>query len=664
MVQRIGRRFVLLLLLPFLFASGAEASRVRIDRPQDRGNAGAEGRAPRLRHFPDVIGGGPLRPLLPGSGRSYADLLKAPGAAPAASFRVAVLRVEFENDSAGETTTGNGRFILEDDGGDWFIDTPPHDSVYFNTHLAVLRRYYEAQSYGRLRIEWEIFPKSLNAGEYRLHDTADYLPAGSPDSWNLDDRVDGLIRLCKDALALVDTVDPGVDFSAYDGYMIIHAGPDLQTDVNGDSPGDVPSFFLSFGGEDSVVVDRDAGDSLLVRGVTMIPEYNSQDGFLFGLNGVIAHEFGHQLGLPDLYNTEYSWPAVGVWGLMDSGGMVAIDAGDVYLGSVIPASLCAWSKLYLGWAVPEIVTGPRDLRLACATLADPPAGVPRVAMIPLNDREYFLLENRCGLAALGDYAAKLDTLNNVILGPVTNDTLESFTNDYDYALPGWGLLIWHINNRKLTEEAILYTNDVNNDYFDRAVEVEEADGIKDLGNPYSAYWDGSPYDPFFEGNATEFGPRTAPNSDLTDGGKSRVAVRGIGKAGTVMDLTVEVDRSLPGWPVPLLPDSSGAAAEGIAVASSGAAVGIAAFWTSGDSTEMRSGVTAVAAEETLRVAREDLPGPISGIAVVGDLQEEVPGEEIYAVAGGRVLRIDPFAAEPLVDLGALPAGDMTGGPFL
>lgn len=663
MILRRAVRGLLFFLLPsILFAAGADAGVLRVERARER-TAPEAARAPRLRHFPDVIGEGPLRPLLPGSGRTYADLLKSPEAAPSTTIRVAVFRIEFENDSAGEATTGDGRFILEDDGS-WFIDAPPHDSLYFHTHLTVLRRYYEAQSYGNLRIEWEIFPKSLAAGEYRLHDTADYLPAGSPDSWTIDDRVDGLIRLCKDALALVDTVDPGVVFSAYDGYMIIHAGPDLQTDINGDSPGDTPSFFLSFGDEDSVVVDRDSPDSVLVRGVTMIPEYNSQDGFSFGLNGVIAHEFGHQLGLPDLYNTERSWPAIGVWGLMDSGGMIAIDAGGVYLGSVIPASLCAWSKLYLGWATPEIVTTSRDLRIACATLADPPEGAPRYALIPLNDREYFLIENRCGLAPLGEYAAKLDTLNQVVLGPVTNDSLELFTGDYDYALPGWGLLIWHINNRKLTEEAILYTNDVNNDYNNRAVELEEADGIKDLGNPYSAYWDGSPYDPFFEGNATVFGPGTAPNSNLTDGGRSRVTVRGIGAWGAVMELAVDVDRNLAGWPIPLLIDSSAAAPEGIALARSDGAVHVAAFWTAGDSTEARSGVTVAAAEETLRIARAELPGPLAGNALVGDLVEEIPGEELYAIAGGRVLRIDLSEGALVRDLGEAPSGEVSGGPLL
>lgn len=614
-----------------------------------------------LRHFPHVIGGGELRPIVPSFRRTYEDFLKNRAPAEPETVRVAVFRIEFENDTAGGATTGEGRFLTGEDDGTWFVDAPPHDSVYFHTHLETLRRYYHAQSYGRLRIEWEIFPKSKDAGEYRLPDTQDYLPEGDPAGWDLEARVDGLIRLCTDALKLVDTVDAAVDFSAFDGYMIIHPGPDLQTDIGGDSPGDTPSFFLAYGDEDTVWVDRDAGDPHLVFGTTMIPEYTAQDGFVFGLNGVIAHEFGHQLGLPDLYNTEYSWPAIGVWGLMDSGGMVSIDAGDIFLGSVIPASVSAWSKLYLGWAAPEIVTESEEITLACATLLENPEDHPRYALVPVNDQEFFLLENRCGLAGEGDFAAKLDTVNRVILGPVSNDSTEAFTFDYDYALPGWGVLVWHVNNRHLTPERIVYFNDVNNDYNDRAVEVKEADGIKDLGNPYSAYWDGSPHDPYYEGNATLFGPTSWPNSDLRDGGKSRVTVKNVSRPGKVMSLRIEVDRNLPGFPVPMRPDSAVVEPLGLALGGGGGA----ALWAEADTADTIYGVTAFAASgDSVLVRRADLPGPPAGRPVTAGDYIPGGGGPIYAAAGGRLFRIDPDETLVLRDLGALAGDSVFAAPML
>ena len=657
MPNRFGmKRSVVPLLALLIVAGTATAGRViHVERAATRDRSHAEG-APTLRPFPDVIGSGGLRPMLPNSGRSYTDLLK--GAAPAGpdTIRIAIFRVEYENDTAGDATTGEGRFILEDDGS-WFVDAPPHDSTYFHTHMEVLRRYYLAQSYGRLYIEWEIFPKSKNAGEYRLADTQDYLPGGDPAGWDLEVRIDGLIRLCTDALTLVDTVDGGVDFSAYEGYMIIHAGPDLQTDINGDSPGDTPSFFLAYGDEDTVRVDRDTDNPVLITGVTMIPEHTTQDGFVFGLNGVLAHEFGHQLGLPDLYNTFYSWPSVGVWGLMDSGGMVSIDAGDVFLGSVIPASLSAWSKLYLGWVEPVIVTSTRDLSIACATDLDPPEGADRYAVIPVNEQEYFILENRCGLAEEGGFAAKLDTVNSVLLGPVTNDDDEEFTFDYDYALPGWGILAWHINNRHLTPERIIYANDVNVDYNDRAIEVEEADGIKDLGNPYSAYWDGSPYDPFFEGNAVRFGPETAPNTDLSDGGRSRVTVHSIGPPGRVIDLRVEVDRNLAGFPLSVTGDSTAAIPLGLALVGT-ETTGIAAIWSVPDTAGARYGVTtALLEEERWQVRRADLPGEPAGPPVVR-------GAEAYVAASDTLFLVDPAGGDPLVPLALLTGDSLSAEPLL
>ncbi|MBN1826247.1 MAG: immune inhibitor A [Candidatus Eisenbacteria bacterium] len=653
--------------LPFCVnpASGGERE-VRLRGLSAVSSAGARAESPRLRRFPDVIGSGPLRPILPGSGRTYEDILAGKALAPEATLRIALFRIEFENDSAGDLTTGDGRFDLSDGRDTWLIDAPPHDSTYMDTHMQVLGRFLYAQSYGRVNLEWRIFPDDPRAA-YRLDDTADYLPAGSPGSWTMQDQTDHLIQFCVDAIRLVDDTDSNVVFADYDGFMLVHAGPDLQTDVNGDSPGDIPSFFLSFGDEDEIFVDkRSEGDSLRVNGVTVVPEYASQDGFWFGLNGVIAHEMGHQLGLPDLYNTAYSWPAIGYWGLMDSGGLLSIDAGDVYLGSVIPASFCAWSKAYLGWVRPEVITSSRALRLACATDLEPVEDLPRYAVVPVNDKEYYLLENRCGLAE-GAFAAKLDTVNNVILGPVSDDEEERFTYDYDYALPGWGLLVWHINERKLDPESLFWTNDVNVDYFDRGVELEEADGIKDLGNPYSAYWEGSAYDPYYEGNAVRFGPDTAPNSNLTDGAPSLVTIDGVGPPGRIIDLTLELGRAVPGWPVPLHEDTLAVIPSGLVAAATGAGNAIAAFWSVVDTAGVEHPWLTVASPGDTSgptLQRVAAPGPLRGRPVAGDAVPALPGEEILAILGGRAYRIDPSAEEVLIDLGSCGAAGVLAGPIL
>jgi len=655
---------VIFSLLPSLAAAELRTDRIiplqRIDSVATSKTGGEKSPRP----FPCIIGDGALHSPLRNAGRSYADLLKGPADAGADTIRVAIFRIEWENDSVEDVTTApGGRMIVEaDDSWPYAIDLPPHDSTYFHTHMQVLRTFIAQQSYGKLHVEWEIFPRS-EKGAYRLHDTADYMPEGSPSSWDLIERSDLLVEFCSDAIRLVDTVDAEVDFSEYDGYLLFHAGPDLQTDIAGNSPGDIPSFFLTLGDSDLVFVDLDE-DSFAVSTVTCLPEYDSQDGFTFGLNGVLAHEFGHQIGLPDLYNTATFWPAVGQWDLMDSGGLVSIGSGDGFLSGIIPTSFSVWSKLYLGWIDPVIMTGPGALSVACATHPDPPPGSDRYAMIPLNDTEYFLIENRHGLAPVDQFAARVDSLNSVVLGPVTNDELREPTYDYDFALPGWGLLIWHVNDRQINPYRVAM-NDVNTSYLDRGLELEEADGIKDLGNPYSAYWDGSPYDPFFEGSADRFGPGSSPNSDLTDGARSFVEVSSISGADSVMSLQVDLRGVVSGFPLAMTADSTIIAPAGV-VHRDGE---MHSFWISFDSEEnLIGGLTSLRFGEGSsgpEIARYLLPDLPAVFAVSGDMLAGNDGEEVITLlADGSMLRAggDLFSSPSLI--GSIGTDTIRTGPLV
>ncbi|MFG3297692.1 immune inhibitor A domain-containing protein [Micromonospora chersina] len=62
--------------------------------------------------------------------------------------------------------------------------------------------------------------------------------------------------------------------------------------------------------------------------------------------GVFAHEYGHDLGLPDLYDTAGGDNGVGFWSLMSSGSWLGHGTDDI--GST-PGYMDPWSKLYLGW---------------------------------------------------------------------------------------------------------------------------------------------------------------------------------------------------------------------------------------------------------------------------------------------------------------------------
>ena len=76
--------------------------------------------------------------------------------------------------------------------------------------------------------------------------------------------------------------------------------------------------------------------------------------------GVFAHEYSHDLGLPDLYdtsgNTGGAENSTGFWTLMSSGANIG-DGGPNGIGDA-PTDLGAWEKLQLGWLSPQGGKGP------------------------------------------------------------------------------------------------------------------------------------------------------------------------------------------------------------------------------------------------------------------------------------------------------------------
>jgi immune inhibitor A len=62
--------------------------------------------------------------------------------------------------------------------------------------------------------------------------------------------------------------------------------------------------------------------------------------------GVFAHEFGHDLGLPDLYDTSGGENGTGFWTLMSSGSWAS---DSPYAIGDRPVHMGAWEKIALGW---------------------------------------------------------------------------------------------------------------------------------------------------------------------------------------------------------------------------------------------------------------------------------------------------------------------------
>jgi len=461
----------------------------------------------------------------------------APAAAQRDTVRVLGIRVDFLKDTAGSATTGNGRFDLRDnDEVGALVDPPPHNRDYFMAHLRALADFYEAQSYGQLVLEYDVYPAERDSA-YHLNDTMDYGP------WVLaQDSV--IVREARDFF--IDSIEAAdsqgtVDFSEYDAYIVFHAGPDFQSDINGDTPRDLPSYTIPLF-EDSISVND--GNHTIHLGM-VIPETTTQDGFLGALNGVMAHEFGHVLGLPDLYDINTFFPVVGAYSLMDTGNMLQGVLEDPATGDLravyglLPSSLDIWSKAIMWPETVELTVVESELSMSLEAVETTPHGL----IILINAEEYFLIENR-QVDLDDDLTVTLvaDTTTGVVIGPEGDE--------YDFLLPGMGgILIWHIDESAIFGRNIGPYGGVNSNYKRRGIALEEADGIEDIGNIFSVYFNGSPEEPFYLGNNTLFSTDTSPSSSSNSGGYSHVTVEVASPSQLSMEVRAERAWGREGWPL-------------------------------------------------------------------------------------------------------------------
>ncbi len=172
----------------------------------------------------------------------------------------------------------------------------------------------------------------------------------------------------------------GDDDGYVDALFFVHPGPGQEQ--SGD-PNDIWShaWVLPYGGYLT-------NDGVRVYRYSVEPEETSSGNMV--AVGVYCHEFGHVLGLPDLYDTDYTSSGVGDWCLMGFGSWNHV-AG--HQGGTEPAHLCAWCKQEMGWLTPVAVT----TNTTGVTLA--PAENNAVAYRIFRDgattgSEYFLAENR------------------------------------------------------------------------------------------------------------------------------------------------------------------------------------------------------------------------------------------------------------------------------
>ncbi|MEO0107944.1 MAG: immune inhibitor A domain-containing protein, partial [candidate division WOR-3 bacterium] len=255
-----------------------------------------------------------------------------------------------------------------------------------------------------------------------------------------------------------------------------------------------------------------------ITAATIMPEMARQDTMygsevniivMTGLEGLLYHEFNHLLGGIDLYDVSYSSMGVGAWSLMGYGGWL----GDWSLGvppGTIPALLDPWHKIYYNWVTPLVVRMPRESIPLFAAAMDTSAFAhrgdslhPVIIKVPISDKEYFLIENR---------QTDIKHRDTLVVHVENGVPVSVAEGEYDFFLPGSGILIWHIDETVIDQ--LGPSNMVNIFPDHKGIDLVEGDGIQDFDRfsdkssfGYQIY--GSPYDPFFIGGYNDsLNPRT------------------------------------------------------------------------------------------------------------------------------------------------------------
>lgn len=294
-------------------------------------------------------------------------------------------------------------------------DPVTHDTAYFwdrffDPNPPSVRDFYYNNSYGNF------YYIAAGSGVYGWYDST-YSSA----YWEADGR--------NVVVEAIGAVDSAFNFAPYD------------TDTSGTVENDELTIFI--------IVSGDAGGAFhwWTSGPVATSDGVSVEGEFSGSHewrhiGGYAHELGHDLGLPDLYDTDDTngvSEGIGEYGLM--GG-----------GSWTFSHMDAWCKIQLGWIAPTIVSSNNYYVVHDAELN---AEAFILQNLTYSTTEYFLIENR----------QPANSFYETVGPPVAPSG----------TYPDSGIVIYHIDETRMQGWITSGTNNVNADESHKGVDVECAD---------------------------------------------------------------------------------------------------------------------------------------------------------------------------------------------
>ena len=317
-------------------------------------------------------------------------------------------------------------------------------------HVGSSRDYYKYNSMGAFT------PEFVVVGPVTLPQEMSYY--GKNDSNDEDSHPAQMVYdACKLAAASVDFSTFDYDNDGYvDNVYVFYAG---RGEADGGGANTIWPHSWALSGEGLTL----QLNGKKIEAYACSAELNSS-GTKTGI-GTFTHEYGHILGLPDMYDVDYdSYNGegfdIGEWSLMAYGS---------YNGNgCVPPCLTLLERKLLGWATPAELVNATSI-----TLPDLGSTNQGIIINTNNTGEYFLLENR-----------------------------QKTANPWDAYIPYHGMLIYHIDMRDDVTTSINYNGNINIwTYADlwknnmvnaiashQCADIEESDNIQSLasttGDPF------------------------------------------------------------------------------------------------------------------------------------------------------------------------------------
>jgi M6 family metalloprotease-like protein len=207
--------------------------------------------------------------------------------------------------------------------------------------------------------------------------------------------------------------------------------------------------------------------------------------------GVFVHEYGHAIGIPDLYDRDNTSEGLGNWCVMAAGSW-----GSDGSHPASPSSFSAWCKEKMGWVSSTVIS--TFMQQKSIRYVQKYPEIYKLLVRNTSGGQYFLIENRQKV-------------------------------DGDRYLPSAGLCIYHVDPSVTTQ------NDNENHYL---VDMEEADGLNGLHRANNRGDAGDPYPG--SSNNRRFDMFTNPNSNDYLNASSYVSVTQISTSDTTMLADIDV----------------------------------------------------------------------------------------------------------------------------